>query len=165
MPELKEDMQEGFYGHHRHHHHPHGYGQIVVGRIFGMIIFALIFGYAVQLLWNWLMPGLFNLKQIGYWEGFGIVILTRILFGTILPHPFVHDDQVAKMHFKRFARDDNFWHGRDRMNKWKFYGEYWNSEGRDAFKKYVEKHEQEMKDGGPGASTGGTGTEEKFSEK
>jgi hypothetical protein len=44
-----------------------------------------------------------------------------------------------------FAHDDMFWRGRDRMNKWKFYGEYWKTEGRDAFKKYVEKHEQEMR--------------------
>jgi hypothetical protein len=117
-----------------------------IGHFISMIVFALIFGYAVQLLWNWLMPGLFSLKQIGYWEGFGIVVLTRILFGSILPHPFIRNEEFRAMrHFRRYAWDEDFMQGRDKMYKWKFYGQYWKEEGREAFKKYIEKHEQDMK--------------------
>jgi hypothetical protein len=46
-----------------------------------VVVFALFFGWIVMLLWNWLMPSLFGLKTITYWQGWGLVILGRILFG------------------------------------------------------------------------------------
>jgi hypothetical protein len=143
MPDIKDEFN--VHHHYYHHHRWNSFAQLVVGRLIGVIVFALIFGFVVQLLWNWLMPGLFSLRQITYWEGFGITLLIRILFGSILPHPFLHDDTMARMYFKRFARRDDFWYGRDKRNKWRFYGEYWNEEGREAFRKFVEKREQEMK--------------------
>lgn len=38
-------------------------------------------GFLVMSLWNWLMPGLFGLKLIGYWQAVGLIILSKILFG------------------------------------------------------------------------------------
>ncbi|MFA5909359.1 MAG: hypothetical protein WC815_11315 [Vicinamibacterales bacterium] len=32
-------------------------------------------------LWNWLVPGLFGLRQLGFWEALGLLALCRILFG------------------------------------------------------------------------------------
>lgn len=40
---------------------------------------ALFFGWIVMLLWNWLMPAIFKLPQIGYWQGWGLVLLSHIL--------------------------------------------------------------------------------------
>ncbi len=131
-----------FKGYHYHHGGP-AYAIRAIMSVIIMIIFALIFGYVVQLLWNWLMPGLFSLKQIGYWEGFGIVILARILFGSFLPHPSPHENWRARSYFRQMARDEDFMKGNDRWKKWKFYGDYWKEEGREAFKKYVERHEGE----------------------
>jgi hypothetical protein len=37
-------------------------------------------GFAMMWLWNWLMPKLFSLPEIGYWEAWGILILSHILF-------------------------------------------------------------------------------------
>jgi hypothetical protein len=34
-------------------------------------------------LWNWLMPGLFGLKLIGYWQAIGLLILSKILFSGL----------------------------------------------------------------------------------
>ena len=44
---------------------------------------ALIFigGEAVKLLWNWLLPPLFGLREITFWQALGILALCRILFG------------------------------------------------------------------------------------
>jgi len=39
------------------------------------------FGYIVMLLWNWLMPELFGLREINYWHAWGLFILGKILFG------------------------------------------------------------------------------------
>ncbi len=36
---------------------------------------------AVMLLWNWLAPGLFGWKHIGFLQALGLLVLTRILFG------------------------------------------------------------------------------------
>ena len=42
---------------------------------------ALGFGYITMQLWNWLMPAIFGLKVITYWQAFGLLILAKILFG------------------------------------------------------------------------------------
>ena len=39
------------------------------------------FGFVVMGLWNWLMPALFGLKLIGYWQAVGLIILSKLLFG------------------------------------------------------------------------------------
>lgn len=41
---------------------------------------ALLFGFFVMLLWNWLMPEIFGLKEITYWQAWGLVLLAHILF-------------------------------------------------------------------------------------
>jgi len=48
----------------------------------GLLAVPAVFGAAVMLLWNWLMPSLFNLTMIDFWQALGIVILCRILFGS-----------------------------------------------------------------------------------
>jgi hypothetical protein len=49
--------------------------------ILGMMLFAFIGGQIVLLLWNWLMPTLFGIGQINFWQALGILVLCRILFG------------------------------------------------------------------------------------
>src|SRR4030095_6563849 len=46
------------------------------------IVFAG-FGSAVLHLWNWLMPSLFGLRVITYWEAVGVMGLSWILFGGL----------------------------------------------------------------------------------
>jgi hypothetical protein len=49
--------------------------------IVGFIIaFTAIFTVPVWLLWNWLMPTIFGLPQIGFWQALGVLILSSILF-------------------------------------------------------------------------------------
>ena len=49
--------------------------------ILGMLLFAFIGGQIVLLLWNWLLPPLFGVSQITFWQALGILVLCRILFG------------------------------------------------------------------------------------
>lgn len=42
-----------------------------------------LFGWIVMLLWNWLMPEIFGLKQLTYWQAWGLLILSTILFKGI----------------------------------------------------------------------------------
>jgi uncharacterized membrane protein len=49
--------------------------------IVGIILFIFVGGTIVMVLWNWLLPSLFGLPAIGFWQAFGILLLCRILFG------------------------------------------------------------------------------------
>lgn len=52
---------------------------IVGGAILGAGL-AILFGFVVMWLWNGLMPRIFRLPAIGYWEGWGLLILASIFF-------------------------------------------------------------------------------------
>ena len=45
--------------------------------------FIFIGGEAVMQLWNWLLPGLFGWRTITFWQGLGLLLLCRILFGGL----------------------------------------------------------------------------------
>src|ERR1700731_4062184 len=45
------------------------------------VVLLVGLGFVVMDLWNWLMPALFALKLIGYWQAVGLIILSKILFG------------------------------------------------------------------------------------
>jgi hypothetical protein len=49
--------------------------------ILGMMIFTWFGGEIVMLLWNWLAPALFGLKEVTFWQALGLLALCRILFG------------------------------------------------------------------------------------
>ena len=49
-----------------------------------MVLFALafvLFGYVTMYLWNWLMPYLFHLPVVDFYQAIGLVLLGKILFG------------------------------------------------------------------------------------
>lgn len=49
--------------------------------IAGAALFIFIGGEIVKLLWNWLMPSVFGLRVLTFWEAVGLLALCRILFG------------------------------------------------------------------------------------
>jgi hypothetical protein len=119
-------------------------GHVFVGLIFA-VAFALVFGLLVKLIWNSLMPSIFSLKEITYWQAFGIVILAKLLFGGFGSR--AHD------HWKRDRSDHFYWHkpvrGSDEEKpprrydrNWKTYTRYWNEEGKAAFDAYVDRVEK-----------------------
>ena len=48
-----------------------------------MVLFGWLFGELVKYLWNWLMPALFGLHTITFWQGLGLLVLARILVGGL----------------------------------------------------------------------------------
>lgn len=67
-----------------------------IGRGFQIALLATIiiagFGQAVLQLWNHLMPGIFGLPPISFWQAVGLLALSWILFGGlgIFRGPFLH---------------------------------------------------------------------------
>jgi hypothetical protein len=58
--------------------------------ILALLLFIFIGGEVVSLLWNWLLPPLFGWHQITFWQGLGILVLCRILFGGFGHHGCHH---------------------------------------------------------------------------
>jgi hypothetical protein len=49
--------------------------------VIGLIILVvMLLGLPLQLLWNWLMPSIFSLKYITFWEAVGLNTIASILF-------------------------------------------------------------------------------------
>ena len=44
-------------------------------------LFIVAIGFVTQALWNWLMPQLFHLPAISLGQTYGLLLLSRILFG------------------------------------------------------------------------------------
>jgi hypothetical protein len=57
--------------------------RIVKRIVFILPIFLIVFAgliWAVSALWNWLMPAIFGLGTITYWQALGLMALSWILF-------------------------------------------------------------------------------------
>ena len=118
---------------------------IYVLRIIGLVILgligagaiALLLGYVVVWLWNWLMPELFGLKVITFWQAVVMVLLARIIFGGFKHSHGGHPRDKFSRRRKRIFPGHPF----DR--KWKYYDDYWREEGEKAFDDYIRKKEEE----------------------
>jgi hypothetical protein len=58
----------------------------VLGILAMVVVGGLVFGLAIMYLWNWLMPAIFGLHRITFWQGLGLLILGKILFGGFHRH-------------------------------------------------------------------------------
>jgi hypothetical protein len=122
-------------------------GMVFVGVIFA-VFFALVFGLLVMVLWNWLMPAIFGLGKIGFWQAFGIVLLSKLLFGGSGHHPRDHHRSIEKKMQQKFHPKfgpcpDDFQHKPGNGDKWKNFRHFWEDEGRAAFDEYVRRSEGE----------------------
>lgn len=122
-------------------------GMVVAG-IVGALVFALAFGYFVMLLWNWLMPPLFGITKIYFWQAFGIILLARLIFGTMGHHGPMgrHRHHNHHHHHHRYHHwnqdsqwdEDDEWYLKGGWKGWHYYDEWWRSEGKTAFENYLE---------------------------
>lgn len=51
-----------------------------------IVIIVAGMGWAVYALWNWLMPTIFALRAITYWQAVGLLVLSGILFRGFRPN-------------------------------------------------------------------------------
>lgn len=81
------------------------------------------FGFAVKELWNWLMPTIFGLTTITFWQAWGLLALSWILSGVIRiggqPRHFRHRlaerwTRMTPEEREKFREDlHNRWHHHD----------------------------------------------------
>ena len=79
-------------------------------RFLGILMFLgmiAAFSVAAMFLWNVLMPQIFGLPALSYWQAAGLVILARILFGGL-----------GSGHFGSYGGRGGFHHGNPFREKW-----------------------------------------------
>ena len=77
-------------------------GFAILGVIIALVL-GLVLGLVVMALWNWLMPALFGLPVIGYWQAVGLYLLCHILFKGHSGHD--HDAHHKTLHRKPGHKD------------------------------------------------------------
>ena len=45
-------------------------------------LWSLLLALPALYIWNWLMPVIFDLPEISYWQAFGIIILAWLILGN-----------------------------------------------------------------------------------
>jgi hypothetical protein len=107
---------------------------IGAGIIIAVIVVALFFafGYIVMYLWNWLMPAIFGLTTITFWQAIGLGLLSKLLFGGFNGHK-KKDKKRRRCESKRGQKSD--------FSKWKHYESFWQEEGEKAYQEYIKKQE------------------------
>lgn len=117
----------------------------VIGGVLLAVVIAFLFGIAVQYLWNWLMPEIFSLGVITYWQAFGIVVLAKLLFGGLGHHGKDHDHDKCKekhgTYHMRFDKEEKGEAATEEQTK--HYEEFWEAEGKEAFDRFLEKKENQ----------------------
>jgi len=48
---------------------------------FFVLVFGTLATYVLMMLWNWLMPVVFGVGTITFWQALGVFVLAKILFG------------------------------------------------------------------------------------
>lgn len=69
-------------------------------KLFFVLVIIAVISLVVFLLWNWLMPAIFNLPEINYLQALGILILSKILFFGIGRHNH-HDHWKDREYWKK----------------------------------------------------------------
>lgn len=52
-----------------------------------VLVAVTVFSFVTMWLWNWLMPAIFGLHAISYWQALGLLVLSKILFGGFRGRP------------------------------------------------------------------------------
>lgn len=63
-----------------------GFLETVVSFLIGLLLIfvvALIIAFPVMWVWNWVIPGVFGLIKINFWQAFGINLLCGLLFRRV----------------------------------------------------------------------------------
>lgn len=134
-------------------------GVMKVLKVIGMALLgiaaAFLFGLVILLLWNWLMPHIFGLPEITYWEGVGLLILSCILFGRMSGGPSGEKKkdkdsvretikaEIKKEIEKEFEKEFGKKESGDNAKYDELYEQWWDKQGRDSFEKFTKRGEEE----------------------
>jgi len=109
-------------------------GWVILG-VVGIAGLAILFGFIIMWLWNWLMPDIFGLTELTYWQAVGLFMLSKILIGTS------GSGGGGKGHKskKNGKYKCNEKESKNEFSKWKHYDNFWKEEGSESYQNYVDR--------------------------
>ena len=109
----------------------------IIGMVIGGIALALLCTFGIMWLWNWLMPMLFGLTTITYWQGLGLAVLGRLLMGGFGGGGGGgrHKDCDDECHPVRAEFKKEFKKEFDKEFD-KTYDEWWENQGKESYEAY-----------------------------
>ncbi len=125
----------------------------IIGMVIGGIAMVLLVSFGVMWLWNALMPKIFGLTTITYWQGVGLAVLGRLLLGGFGGGGGC-DDKKHKKHpvrsefkkeFKKEFQKEMAKHvGMEMGEAWSddAYEDWWEKEGRAGFEAYAQQKKE-----------------------
>lgn len=114
-------------------------GMIILGTI-AIVGLAILFGFVLMWLWNWLMPDIFGVPPITYWQAVGLFILLKILLGGCGSSG--GGKKKSSKHSNKTCKNEY----RTDFSKWKHYDKFWKEEGDEHFKDYLRRQTDPMQD-------------------
>ena len=98
---------------------------------------AVLVGFIIMWLWNGLMPKLFDLTEITYWQGLGLALLGRLVFGGV--------GGGGKSNSKKRDRSDHHKNVpfTNKMKDWEHYDKWWEAEGKKSFEEFGKEENAE----------------------
>lgn len=109
-------------------------GMVFLGVAFASCI-ALAFAALVMLLWNWLMPELFGLPALTYWQAAGLIILCKILFCSF-GSCSSHSSKKEKIHKWMGCKSS------EEDSETKDYKKFWHEKGKNCFNEYFDNFDK-----------------------
>lgn len=109
----------------------------IIDNLIQSVILAFIFGVFVMLLWNVLLPDLFNLPKISYLQSVGLVVLARLIFGGIAINQGTRKRSVPYSHEVLSKLKD--------IDEWTHYDKFWEEEGKQHFENFKSKNIKDKK--------------------
>lgn len=132
-------------------------------RIAGFVLlgaaFCFLFGLVIMLLWNWLMPMIFGLTTLTYWQSVGVLALASLLFGRFGGRSGDHDDDCKKQRKhpirdsikeeikKEFEKEFEKEYGKKQESESNenyddMYEKWWAHEGERLFEEYMKSNNE-----------------------
>jgi len=112
--------------------------------IAGVFLLGLLFGNLIMWLWNWLMPSLFGLRTIGFWEGLGLFLLAKLIFG--FGGSSSSNEGGKKHHHGKRSHHHSCDDEKRDWKDWEYYDDWWEADGKEAFHAYAENMKKESAD-------------------
>ena len=100
----------------------------IITVILVIALVAVLMAFPVMWLWNWLMPEIFGLTTLTYWQAIGVFILFKILLGGCA---FGGKSSSKKSDCKKESKVE--------FSKWKHYDKFWKEQGNQAYEDYLER--------------------------
>ena len=107
---------------------------IIGGTILG-IGAAILVGFIIMWLWNGLMPKIFGLTEITYWQGLGLGLLGRLLFGGFGGGNCSESKSKRKGKQKMSHCEDAY------ETDWEKYDKWWEKEGKKSYDEFDKEPE------------------------